>query len=350
MHPYGIMAIEAANPQFDKRMVEPSRITDQNAADEARRRLDQALPATMAADAIVTGAKSNAEALLRRAADACKKASNILTNGILPGAVAEKVVEGVIRGNDRNLDNDVGGVFVTIRHIRERTEGPVESVGLVPQESPEMYPDYGEYLKVEVRKLMNTRTSYQSPVGILGERDNPDGLAHEAKRVGREVLEERLASGLLVLFRFEQGGEAVLQRPDYRGMFEIPSVHSFDRIPPQNIEAVFVPGDMYDAVRANVPRDMREKVKRVTGKVEYASTMIKGPEQPHLEIPDWESALVNHLRERMGAAQKGLVRRAFESVGSLLGIKPPRQQEGDVTYGLYGARVVTPTEAKDRID
>ncbi|MBF0595624.1 MAG: hypothetical protein HQL22_11765, partial [Candidatus Omnitrophica bacterium] len=151
--------------------------------------------------------------------------------------------------------------------------------------------EYENYLNEGiVRRLLRLNASGTNPVEIIAERNTPS-LAGETQTATKNELEERLRTGVMILMKTKSSFREIREK---HGMDAVPNCFMFPELPPDMIEAVFVPQGMVELLKGFLPRQFRGKIVAVD-KQKISTEGDSGFLQ--LMIPDWEGALSNYLKK-----------------------------------------------------
>jgi hypothetical protein len=285
--------------------------------------------------------------LLERTRRFIGKVNSVLTNGVIPSSEAEKAHLDALKGADKGLTDNWKQDHVTVcmrgftdRHQYSRDlKDPFSSV--MPDKQ---FQSWEDNFNLQVKELLGNEAS-DSPVGILAERDSAI-LKKEVDKAGKDEVEARLGSGFQVLAKMGIDMSDVSDRwgtsnphPRWEGLQRHPAVHMVDRIRPEEIEAVYVPREFYDAVIAGVSPLHRDKIRAVDGKVKkYSLTVENGVED--LSTPDWETPI-------RGDILRMLHPRGLGRMTNL--VKRLRGKDKPLNIALHGVRCPTEKEVAEEL-
>jgi len=220
--------------------------------------------------------------------------NSIIQHGLITPEKARELGVGFLKGSDDYGDKKSKGVLATIEEIKN-IKGFKEGKGKNASKD-----DYGDYFQYKVWSLVNG-TESRSPVTILGERESPD-IAKEIEKNGKEIVEERLRSGVLVLMSTNESYKN-LEKNSYH---DAPGtsdggILAFSELKSNLIEAIFVPSELFDTIKNSVPRNFQNKIvevkKEITPEPKDANLYSQEIIDNKLTIPDWPSAVSKYLSE-----------------------------------------------------
>ncbi len=152
---------------------------------------------------------------------------------------------------------------------------------------------YKDFIKGRAYVLLKgNRTN--SPLEILGER-NDSNINNEVRKVGKDVVEERLKSGIMILMstptKINELKKENLSQEDI-------NIFGFSKLNVNLIEAIFAPSNVFSLVKKNVPDIFKNKVINVKGSIlaEKYKQPVNLAHLSVLRIPDWQNALIKYLK------------------------------------------------------
>ena len=203
--------------------------------------------------------------------------NSILEHGLVSSKGAQQ--KGITRQEGADAKTDRAGNVKVV-------EGElVKPGGELP---PVYYEDYNDYLGQSVKNYLTGENVDKSPVGILGERNHPS-LIKELEANGKDVVNERLKSGVMYLMSKEESTTHGHHRFPERG---------YESISPDKIEAIFVPKDLYASLKEQIPESQRSKLIPVEGE-KPLEALFPEHRGDGLVIPDWEGALGKYLSDKV---------------------------------------------------
>jgi predicted Ser/Thr protein kinase len=161
------------------------------------------------------------------------------------------------RGADEHQESNTDAfVFVSIIDIPTKEEFDATGDTL-------LYENYEDYRNELEKRLIDLETTPDdNPIAILAERDFSNfALRAEVEAHGRDVVEERLASGILFLIDVGQQPDALAEweRRKTDSLLDY-NYGGFEQFSPDSIQAIFVPEPLLTVVEANLPENMQQKI------------------------------------------------------------------------------------------
>lgn len=201
------------------------------------------------------------------------------------------------------------GALVVIQDIKSPQEFLKDDMG---------YESYEEYLRSYVR-ILTEGMPEKSPVSVIAERDFV-GLEKELNARGPEILEQRLRNSAMILLSTSQDIEALKDQSVYA---DAANILGFESIPAEQIEAVFVPAEIYQAIAPRLAPEALKKIISVNGETELIEMDPSAPEG--LKAPSWGKTIADYLKDRAWG------------------------EDAQKNFMLHGTRFDTPDEIRERL-
>lgn len=245
---------------------------------------------------------------------------SVLANGILSAGELERRGITAMRSPDKKLGLDEGAIAIIEEVMDERSFNdlmsghPEYSAWYKNISDAERHEEYLSYLSGKARNIVRGDGDDRSPVYISAEREDEVGIESNVKKYGREEVEDRLRSSVLVFMRTKDSIAKLRERAVINVGSGVTAL-GFESISPELIEAVFVPTGLYESIRSSISPELASRIKIVKVDGEVKSPIAD------VNIPDWEKAVGGYIASANITGQETFM---------MHGVRLPTAKEADI--------------------